>query len=259
MAEKYRVLKTESLSAAYFAGDLDVISDVSFEMAPGEIVCIVGESGSGKSTLIKAIHGMSGVVTTGGRIFFDGMDLGGVKMAEKRRLMGTEIGLIPQNPAASFNPIRRYDVQFREALAGHDMEFNEAEVVGVMRRIGLTDGRAIMRRRPYELSGGMNQRVAIAAAMMLRPKLLMCDEATSALDVTTAGAVVRELMKIRDKSETAILMVTHHLGIAKMMADNIGIMQSGRIVEYGSRDQIFRSPQNEYTCKLIRDVPRLRR
>ena len=251
------LLKITSLSAAY--GDNNVIEDVSFKIPEAGIVCIVGESGSGKSTLVKAIHGMSGLKVTGGSIEFEGKDITNIKYAERRRLMGTGIGLIPQNPAASFNPIRKYDVQFRESLAGHDMPYNEDAIAGMLARIGITDGKAVLKNRPYELSGGMNQRIAIAAAMMFEPKLLMCDEATSALDVTTAGAVVDELLGIRDEHGTAILMVTHHLGIAKRMADSIGIMKAGRLIEYGSREKIFEDPEDEYTRKLMHDVPRLKR
>ncbi len=251
------ILKITSLSAAY--DEHVVMEDISFEIPAAGIVCIVGESGSGKSTLVKAIHGMSELKVTGGSIEFDGHDITHLKYADRRRLMGTGIGLIPQNPAASFNPIRKYDVQFKEALAGHDMLYDEADIADRLARIGITDGRAVLRQRPYELSGGMNQRIAIAAAMMFEPKLLMCDEATSALDVTTAGSVVDELLKIRDRQGTAILMVTHHLGIAKRMADSLGIMKAGRMVEYGSTEKIFNDPEDEYTRKLMHDVPKLKK
>ena len=253
------LLRIESLSATYDIDTPDVVTDVSFDVAPSEIVCIVGESGSGKSTLVKAIHGLGELYITGGRVFFDGKDLAKMDPKERRKLMGTGIALIPQDPAASFNPIRKYDKQFKEALAGHNMDYDEDFISDMLGRIGIKDGKAVLASRPYELSGGMNQRVAIAAAMMFEPKILLCDEATSALDVTTAGAVVDELTKIRDANGTAILMVTHHLGIAKRMADNIGIMKAGRMVEYGSRDRIFNHPENEYTKNLMRDVPRLRK
>ena len=173
--------------------------------------------------------------------------------------MGSGIGLIPQNPGASFNPIRKLDAQFRESLAAHDMPFDENRIDDMLRIIGLQHGKSVLKNRPFELSGGMNQRIAIAAAMMFEPRLLLCDEATSALDVTTAGAVVEELLKIRKTNGTSILLVTHHLGIARKMADNIGIMKDGRLIEYGSTDKIFDSPENEYTKKLIRDVPRLKK
>ena len=253
------LLKIESLSATYDIDTPNVVTDVSFDVAPGEIVCIVGESGSGKSTLVKAIHGLGELYITGGRVFFDDRDLAEMDPRERRRLMGTGIALIPQDPAASFNPIRKYDKQFKEALAGHSMDYDEDQIADMLERIGIKDGKAVLASRPYELSGGMNQRVAIAAAMMFEPKILLCDEATSALDVTTAGAVVDELMKIRDTNGTAILMVTHHLGIAKRMADNIGIMKAGRMVEYGSRESIFDDPKDEYTKNLMRDVPRLKK
>lgn len=252
-----KVLKVASLRAAY--GEHSVMEDVSFDMAPAEIVCIVGESGSGKSTLIRAIHGMSELDVTGGSIEFDGRDITHLPYTERRKLMGTGIGLIPQNPQASFNPIRKYEKQFKEALAGHDMPYDEGDIADRLARIGIADGKAVLQNRPYELSGGMNQRIAIASAMMFEPKLLMCDEATSALDVTTAGAVVDELLKIRDTLGTSILMVTHHLGIAKRMADRIGIMKNGRMIEYGTTQKIFEAPEDEYTKKLMRDVPRLQK
>ena len=251
------LLKINDLSASY--GDEDIVKEVSLCMQPGEVVCIVGESGSGKSTLIKAIHGMSGVGITGGTIVFDDADITALPARDRRKLMGTGIGLIPQDPQASFNPIRKLDVQFREALAGHDLPYDEGRIDEMLRKIGLQHGKAVLKNRPFELSGGMNQRIAIAAAMLFEPRLLLCDEATSALDVTTAGAVVEELLKIRETNGTSILLVTHHLGIARKMADNIGIMKDGRIIEYGNTEKIFDSPQNEYTKKLIRDVPKLKK
>ena len=253
---KNALLEITSLSASY--GDGDVIHDIGFDIAPGEIVCLIGESGSGKSTLIKAIHGMSGLTVTGGSILFDGKDITKLNTRERRKLLSTGIALIPQNPAASFNPIRKYEAQFREAFAGHNMPYDEAAIAGKFSLIGLCDGKAILKSRPYELSGGMNQRIAIASAMLFEPRLLLCDEATSALDVTTAGTVVNELLKIREDNGTAILMVTHHFGIAKLMADNIGIMKNGRLVEFGNKEKIFDSPEDDYTKALMRDVPRLK-
>ena len=167
------LLKTEKLSASY--GDADVIREISFAMAPGEIVCIVGESGSGKSTLIKAVHGMSGLIVTGGSIFFGGRDITNLPLKERRKLMGSAIGLIPQDPAASFNPIRKLDVQFREAMAGHGLDYDEGRIDDVLKKIGLTQGAAVLKSRPFELSGGMNQRIAIASAMLFKPELLLCE------------------------------------------------------------------------------------
>ena len=238
--------------------DLQVI-DANFEMKAGEILCIVGESGSGKSTLIKAIHGMGSTRIAKGSISFKGSDMASLSKNDRRDIMGPELGLIPQNPYSSFNPIRRYEVQFKEALAAHKMEYDKNKVLEVFGKIGLKDGERILKCRPYELSGGMNQRIAIAVAFLFNPKLLMCDEPTSALDVTTAGMVVDELVKMRQEQGTAILMVTHHLGIAARMADNIGIMKNGRLIEYGPAQEIFKNPKEEYSKKLMEDVPRLKR
>ena len=252
-----QILTISGLAAAY--DEVNMISGVALEMERGEILCIVGESGSGKSTLIKAIHGMSDLKVTGGSIVFEGKELTTMSERDRRRLMGKGIGLIPQEPGASFNPIRRLDRQFRETLAAHGMDYDEDEIARVMDQIGLADGKEILRNRPYQMSGGMNQRIAIAAAVMLEPKLLLCDEATSALDVPTAVSVVGKLLQIRDELGTSILMVTHHLGIARRMADRIGVMQNGKMIEFGDRDKIFYQPENDYTRALIRDIPRLKR
>ncbi|MBR5337958.1 MAG: ABC transporter ATP-binding protein [Lachnospiraceae bacterium] len=255
------VLEIKDLSVRYEDCDVEdlQVMDVSFEMKKGEILCIVGESGSGKSTLIKAIHGMDRTRVVNGTIEAFGKDMSGLSKKDRRTLMGTDIGLIPQNPYSSFNPIRRYEVQFKEALSAQKMEYDKEKILSVFEKIGLHDGERILKCRPYELSGGMNQRIAIAVAFLFEPDLLMCDEPTSALDVTTAGMVVDELVKMKEEQNTAILMVTHHLGIAARMADHIGIMKNGRMIEYGPAKQILKNPQEEYSRKLMEDVPRLKR
>jgi ABC-type dipeptide/oligopeptide/nickel transport system ATPase component len=208
------LLRIESLSATYDIDTPDVVTGVSFDVAPAEIVCIVGESGSGKSTLVKAIHGLGKLYITGGRVFFNGVDLAKMDPKERRRLMGTGIALIPQDPAASFNPIRKYDKQFKEALAGHNMDYDEGFISDMLGRIGIRDGKAVLASRPYELSGGMNQRVAIAAAMMFEPKILLCDEITSALDVTTQAQVINLINEVRYEENMAIMFVTNPINNA---------------------------------------------
>ncbi len=255
------ILDINDLSVQYDDCDVEDMQVIgaSLKIKQGEILCIVGESGSGKSTLIKAIHGMDSVRIAKGSVNFKGSDMSSLSENDRRDIMGPEIGLIPQNPYSSFNPIRKYDVQFKEALGAHKREYNKQKVLEVFEKIGLRDGERILTCRPYELSGGMNQRIAIAVAFLFSPKLLMCDEPTSALDVTTAGMVVDELVKMREEQGTAILMVTHHLGIAARMADNIGIMKNGRLIEYGPTEEIFKNPKEEYSRKLMEDVPRLKR
>lgn len=252
-SEKY-VLQLKNLSVSY---GLDaVVSDVSLSMKKGEILCIVGESGSGKSTLIRAIHGLENATVTAGEVVLFGKDCKTKK--EKQALMGTEVGLIPQNPGGSFNPLRPFEKQFREAFAGCGKQFDKEQIVETFEKVGLKDGKSILKSRPYEMSGGMNQRIAVAFSFVLKPHLLLCDEATSALDVTTAQLVVKELKDLRNENDTAILMVTHHLGIAKSMADHVAIMKDGKILEYGTVDEIFLDPKCEYTKNLLCDVPKLK-
>ena len=253
MAEE--LLSIEHLSASY--GEKDVLTDISLSVKAGQIICIVGESGSGKSTLLKAVHGMDRVRVTGGSIRAFGSPVSAMTDEQRRSLLGGEIGLIPQNPAGSFNPIRPFEAQLRETMQSHGRQFDPAETARAFEAVGLADARGLLRLRPYELSGGMNQRVAIAAAMLLKPRLLLCDEVTSALDVTTAGKVIRELEQMNRELGTAILMVTHHLGIARRMAEKIGIMKDGRMIELEDADWILNAPVQEYTRQLLRDVPKL--
>ena len=235
------ILKIDNLSATY--GDENIIEEVSFEVKKGEIVCVVGESGSGKSTLLKAIHGFDKVVITGGEI-----------------TMGKEasIGLIPQNPGGSFNPIRRYKVQIEEALKSNKLKKSMDEISDALQVLGLSDVKRALDSRPYELSGGMNQRMAIATTMLLDRNLLLCDEITSALDVKTARMVVEQLLEINRQKNVAILMVTHHLGIAARMANHIGIMKNGRMIEYGEAAAVLENPSCDYTRQLLRHVPKLK-
>ena len=235
------ILKVNNLSAGY--GDECVINDISFDVETGKKVCIVGESGSGKSTLLKAIHGFGGMAVTNGSIEI------------AKDIMP---GVIPQSPGGAFNPIRTYKVQISEALKSNNIGFKIEEVEKTLQALGLNDARRALMSRPYELSGGMNQRMAIATTMLLEPGILLCDEVTSALDVKIAKMVVEQLLEINKLRGTTILMVTHHLGIASKMADYIGIMKSGRMLEYGPAKEILDNPQNEYTKNLLKAVPKLK-
>lgn len=247
-----QLLTVEKLRVSY--GDGDVLADVTFQMDAGEILCIAGESGCGKSTLLKAILGLRelGAAVTGGHITFAGHAL---CAPAPRRMLGAEIGMIFQNPGASFNPVRSYEKQFRETLRSHGRAYDPQEILACFETLQLPDGARILKCRPYELSGGMNQRVAIALAMLLRPRLLLCDEATGALDVTTQTSVVEALLRLRDACGTAILFVTHNLGVAARMADTVGIMYAGRMVEYGAAASVLQTPVHPYTQSLIAAVP----
>ncbi len=249
------ILVVKELSASY--EDKQVLSGVSLTVPSGKIVCIVGESGSGKSTLLKAITGFKGLSVDGGMVVLEGEEITFLSASGKRKLLGETIGVIPQNPAGSFNPIRRYEPQIKETMESHGISYKKEEVIDTFKKMGLKDAEGIVKMRPYELSGGMNQRVAVAAAMLLKPKLLLCDEPTSALDVNTQDMVIEEFMRINNELGTTILMVTHNLGLARKIADKIAIMYKGKMIEQGDVDQIIGSPQEEYTKRLIEDVPKL--
>ncbi|MCR4763771.1 MAG: ABC transporter ATP-binding protein [Lachnospiraceae bacterium] len=262
------VLQISDLSAGY--GQEQVLSQVSLTLHQGEVLCVAGESGSGKSTLLQVICGnhlpvsdadragrASFLRIESGSVRFQGEELTVTSPSQRRKRMGTQIGLIPQNPAGSFNPVRRLDAQFRETLKSHGIAYDRGEIVRVFDSIGLSEPEKLLRCRPYELSGGMNQRIAVAFAMLLAPTLLLCDEVTSALDVTTAITVIDELLKLKRERNMTMLFVTHHLGIAREIADRIAIMHRGRIVEEGPAKELLAHPSHEYTGKLLRDVPRM--
>lgn len=251
------VLEIRDVSLSY--GDADIVRHASLALHAGEILCIAGESGCGKSTLLKAVHGMDAVNVTGGSIFYEGKDLKEISKKERRLMMGTGIGLIPQNPQGSFNPLRTFRSQMRETMVSHGMQFDPEEMVRLMKTMGLSDGEKLLKSRPYELSGGMNQRVAIVFSLLLKPRILLCDEITSALDVTSGKLVIEEVERYAAHSGAAILMVTHHLGIADRIADTVAVMNHGEIVEYGSTKQVLYQPENSYTRMLLEKIPRIRR
>lgn len=253
-------LVLRSFSAGY--GGEDVISDISLVLHQGETLCVVGESGSGKSTLLLAIVGMDPAVRlTGGELIIDGLHV--EPLAEKARhaLCTSTFGMIFQNPAASFNPIRSYEKQFIAALKSHgkyDPETFSRSAAEVFARLGLPDTEKLLACRPYEMSGGMNQRIAIALALMLGQKILLADEPTSALDASTQLQVALELKKLRDEGGTSQIIVTHNLALAQFLADRIAVIYKGRIVECGSAARVLSALEHEHTRSLIEVVPRLR-
>ena len=250
-----KILEIKDLQVAY--DEEIVVKGASLFVERGEVLCIVGESGSGKSTVIRAITGNKQIRIPEGQILFEGEDLILMKNRERQNLLGTKIGLVQQNPAGAFNPIRKIEKQFRETLKSHRLPFKNEEVDKLFASIGLKNTTEILKSRPYEMSGGMNQRIAIAAAMLMDPELLLCDEITSALDVTTAISVTDELLRVKKEHGTTIILVTHNLGLAANIADRIAIMSKGEVVEFDTANRILHDPQTEYTKNLLRDVPKL--
>ena len=240
------------------------VQDVSFTLRSGEILGIVGESGCGKSTLLKAAMGLlgsSGMVTRGD-IWYRDKNLPDLPAGELRKLNGPELGMIFQSAGSSFCPIRTVGAQLYEVMTQHGSVTKkdfERRALELLEKLGFEDGRRILRSYPFELSGGMQQRVGIAAAMLLKPSVLLADEPTSALDVTLQKQVVEEMRMVRDTFGTAIVLVAHNLGVIGAMADNVLVLKDGKTVEYGKTGDILTNPQADYTKALLAAVPRLRR
>ena len=238
----------------------EAVNGFSLKLKPGEIVGIVGESGSGKTTVIRSVMGLLpglGRVTSGD-IIFDGQSLLDLKPAQWQKMRGTDISMIFQDSGSMINPIRRVGSQFIEYLRTHsEMTKKEAHAraVELLELMRLPDGENIMRSYPFQLSGGMRQRVGIAMAMSFKPKLLLANEPTSALDVTTQAQIVRQMMEMHGRYGTAILLVTHNIGVAAYMSDRLVVMKDGQIIEEGARDDIIYNPRHSYTKKLLDATP----
>ena len=254
MGEK--ILEIKNLSAMY--DETPVIRDVNLDVYKGEVFCLVGESGSGKSTLIKTVCGDSQIRISQGSVAYNGECICDKKTSKSRKYLGEGIGFIQQNPEGAFNPLRKLGVQFKETVKSHGRNLDRQSLGKIFATLNLRDMDRILKSRPYELSGGMNQRIAIAASFILEPQLLLCDEITSALDVTTAIAVTDQILRLKNEMDTSIVLVTHNLGIASNIADRIGIMYKGQIVECGDAKEVLENPQHEYTKRLLRDVPKLK-
>ncbi|MDO4260817.1 MAG: ABC transporter ATP-binding protein [Eubacteriales bacterium] len=240
------------------------VRDVSLRMEEGEILGIVGESGSGKSTLIRAAMGLLGTggAVTGGTIAYRGQTVTGAAPDVLRRMRGPDMGMIFQNTGASLCPIRTIEDQLYESVTQHE-KAQKAEIraraLELFSKMRLTDGERILKSYPFELSGGMNQRVGIMLAMALKPRLLFADEPTSALDVTVQAQVVRELMEMRRLYGAGVVIVTHNIGVVERMADKVAVMHEGRIVEYGPKEDVIGHPREAYTKRLMGAVLRIRR
>ncbi len=264
MEEKKRepLLRAERLTLCY--GRIPAVQDVTFQVREGEILGIVGESGSGKSTLIRGIAGLLGPSGRigGGGLWYRGESLIQTSPKQRRALLGGEIGMVFQDCRATLCPVRTIGAQAYEAMrARRRIRKKEAfEKAGeLMARMGLEDPKRILRSYPFQLSGGMNQRVGIAMAMMQTPGLLLADEPTSALDVTVQQQVMEELLLMRDTYHTAILLVSHNLRLMERVADTVLILKDGRVREYGEKDKVLRNPQDPYTRELFNSVIRLKR
>lgn len=257
------MLNVQNLTVTYSNNVEPTISGFDLKMKPGEICSIVGESGSGKTTVIRSILGLlpGGGKITKGDILFEGESLLKYSKKQWKDLRGTQISMIFQDSGTMINPIRKIGNQYVEYIRTHkDISKKDAfdMAVEMLENMRLPDGKRIMESYPFELSGGMCQRVGIAMAMTFQPKLLLADEPTSALDVTTQAQIVRQMMELRDTFGTGIIVVTHNIGVAAYMADTLLVMKQGRVVDSGNREEILHNPKSEYTKNLLASVPSLK-
>ena len=236
------------------------VDNFSLRMDRGEIVGIVGESGSGKSMTAHALMGLvprSRAAVTG-EALFEGTDLLPLPREELRQYQGRDLSIIFQEPMTSLNPTMRVGRQVEEALRIHEKlspAERKAKALDAMALAGLPDPEGLYRQYPHQLSGGMRQRVMIAAALVLRPRLLIADEPTTALDVTIQAQILDTLRDINRREGTAILFISHDLGVVKALCSRVVVMKQGKIVESGPVDQVFYNPQEDYTKLLIASRP----
>ena len=241
-----------------------VVYDFDLELKPGEIVGLVGESGSGKSMSALAIAGLLSRrdMRKKGQILFDGLDLLTCERFKLRKIQGNEISMIFQEPMTSLNPVKRIGWQIEESLRIHT-ELNKEEryqkAIEMMKEVELPDPERLYRQYPHELSGGMRQRVMIAAAMICNPRILIADEPTTALDVTIQAQIVELLKRMNREKQTSILFISHDLSLVKQLCERVLVMKGGYIVETGPTQEVFAQPKEEYTQHLIAAIPKVER
>ncbi len=241
-------------------GVVHAVEGVDLEIAPGETVAIVGESGSGKSTTAMAVIGLlaSGGRVAGGSITLDGRELVGISENEMRRIRGRDIGMVPQDPMSNLNPVAKIGTQVAETLLAHGLANRgdmQQKVIEALSAAGLPDPERRAKQYPHELSGGLRQRALIAIGLACRPRLLIADEPTSALDVTVQQTILDQLEEMTRELGTAVLLITHDLGLAAERAQRVVVMHRGKVVEQGPARQILEDPRHPYTQSLVKAAP----
>lgn len=249
--------KTES-------GTVQAVRGVSWDVYPGEVLGVVGESGSGKSVSMASIMGLvpspPGTVT-GDSVMFEGRDLLTLSRREMRKIRGSQIAMIFQDPMTSFNPVRTIGYQLSEAIRVHDKSVSKkaarARAVELLELVGVPSPEVRFSQFPHEYSGGMRQRAMIAMAIINQPKLIIADEPTTALDVTIQAQILDVLRVIQRETDAATVLITHDLGLIAEMADRVLVMYGGKVVESAAVDVLFRNPGHPYTLGLLASLPRL--
>ncbi|MBU3146491.1 ABC transporter ATP-binding protein [Clostridium sp. CF012] len=262
--EKILDVKDLRVSFHTYAGEVQAVRGISFYLKKGETLAVVGESGCGKTvtskSLMRLIPEPPGEIKEGSKMLFDGKDISLMSEKELRELRGSDISMIFQDPMTSLNPTMTIGRQISESLIIHrGMSKTEAmnEAIKMLDLVNIPDADKRAHQYPHEFSGGMRQRAMIAIALACNPKILIADEPTTALDVTIQAQIMDLISDLQEKLGTAVILVTHDLGIVADVADRIQVMYAGQIIEHGTVDEIFKNPQHPYTWALLQSVPRL--
>jgi peptide/nickel transport system ATP-binding protein len=257
MTDPAPALRLENVALA--AGSRPLVSGVSLSLPKGRTLAVVGESGCGKSLTAMSVIGLlpPGVTRAGGRIWLDGVDLASLSEREMRALRGERIGFIFQEPVAALDPLATVGAQFVEAVRAHrKVSRREAEAMALkmLESVGVNEPARRLRQYPFELSGGMSQRVTIAMALALEPAVLVADEPTTALDVTVQAQILDLMATIQQQHGTAILLITHDMGVVSEVADTVAVMYAGAVVETGDVERVLERPAHPYTRLLLESV-----
>ena len=243
------------------AGRLQAVRDVSFTLRKGRTLAVVGESGSGKSVTSRAIMGLlaGNAVVEGGQILLDGVDLLQLSPAQWCAIRGRRIAMVFQDPLSCLNPVMQVGKQITEAMRNAGLSRRQARerAVELMGEVGIAQPERWFRAYPFQLSGGMRQRVVIAIALASDPEILICDEPTTALDVTIQAQILELINRLKSRRHLSVLFITHDLGVVAQMADDIAVMYAGKIVEYGTAEEVFYDPRHPYTWALLAAMPDL--
>ena len=257
------LLKIDNMSVSFATprGNLRAVNDVTIELLKGESLGVVGESGSGKTVLSRATMGLlPGTATRTGTITYNGQVISDLPKDEVRELWGTGMAMIFQDPMTALNPVRRIGAQLTESLTvrlGMDKKAAKLKAIELLKRVRIPDPESMLRKFPYQLSGGMRQRIMIAIAVSCEPELLFADEPTTALDVTVQAQVLDLITELRKESNMAMILVTHDLGVVAGHTDKIAVMYAGDVVEYAPTRQLFSNMKMPYTEALLKSIPRL--
>ena len=243
-------------------GDVHAVKDVSLSVSPGEVLAIVGESGSGKTVTARSILGLlPETAQRSGAIVISGQNVLSVSADKLRAMRGRDVAMVFQEPSTALNPVFTVGWQIAEGLRAHDKKASKADlkarVVKAMRQVGIPDAESRFDYYPHQFSGGQKQRIVIAMALALGAKLIVADEPTTALDVTVQAEILDLLRELRDETGTAIVLITHNMGVVADLADRVAVMLRGDLVEVSSVEQLFNDPQEQYTRELLAAVPRI--